>query len=137
MLPTGSLPRNVSYTGVEGCLNSGHETLTGGFIVVWNLVVYCLDCCKSVSVRDGDRGSMWVSADGARRHQDPSADSPSLGGEPRGARVVFTNTLQKNGTRWALRYCAGWNPWLGSLRSSLLPPAPSKTGWENPTSSRY
>ena len=66
--------------------------------MVWNLVVYCLDCCKSVSVRAGIRGASGRTQS-APTSPRPSTDSPSVGGEPRGARVVFTNTSEE---RYAL-----------------------------------
>ena len=98
-VPYRELAANSGHETIPGGFsNSGHETIPGGFNVDWQLHVWCRDCCKNV--RDGDRGFIYVSANAATLHTDPSTNSPSVGGVPRGARVVFTNTQEKNGMRW-------------------------------------
>ena len=104
---------------------SGHETMPGGFKIDWELHVWCLSCCSSV--RDGENGFIYVSASTATLHKDPSANSPTTATEPHGARLLFRDTQQKDGSRWYYVNSTGGAGWvtLGEVscdRPGPLPP---------------
>ncbi len=78
-VPYRELAANSGHETIPGGFsNSGHETIPGGFNVDWQLHVWCRDCCKNV--RDGDRGFIYVSANAATLHTDPSTNSPGRRG---------------------------------------------------------
>jgi len=83
--------------------------------------------CRSAG--DGERGFVYVSANSTLLHKEPAANSPNVGGAPRDARLVFTNTLQKNGMRWYYIAPPGGNPgWVPASDVSCVRPAPLPPG---------
>jgi hypothetical protein len=75
---------------------------------------------------DGKVGFLYVKSVTASLHQDPSVNSPTVGSSPNGSRLVFRNTMQKNGMRWYYLAPPGSTPgWVPSSdltceRSPLL-----------------
>jgi len=81
------------------------------------------------NIRDGESGFVYVSANSTQWHKEPAANSPSLGGAPRGARLVFRDTIQKDGTRWYHVDPPGGNPgWVPSSEVSCERPPPLPPG---------
>ena len=101
-----------------------HTTEVGGGA---DGVVEIRHTCGNVS--DGERGFLYVTANAVLLHKDASVNSPTVGGAPRGARIVFTNTQQKNGARWYFLSPPGGAPgWVPSSQVSCDRPAPLPPG---------
>ena len=83
--------------------------------------------CRNIA--DGDKGFIYVSANSTQLHKEPAANSPSVGGAPRGLRLLFTDTMQKNGARWYFIAPPGGNPgWVPSADVSCERPPPLPPG---------
>jgi hypothetical protein len=81
------------------------------------------------NIRDGDDGLVYVKDRTTSLHQEPSVNSPIVGGAPRGGRFVFRNTMQKNGMRWYYVTLPGGTPgWVPSSELSCDRPPPLAPG---------
>jgi len=101
-----------------------HEAEVGGGL---DGMVRLRHTCRSAG--DGERGFVYVSANSTLLHKEPAANSPNVGGAPWGARLVFTNMLQKNGMRWYYIAPPGGNPgWVPASDVSCVRPAPHPPG---------
>jgi hypothetical protein len=82
--------------------------------------------CRSAG--DGERGFVYVSASTATLHKDPSANSPITATEPHGARLLFRDTRQKDGTRWYYFNSSGRAGWVPVGEVSCGRPGPLPPG---------
>jgi hypothetical protein len=107
-----------------GAGKSGHETMPGGFKIDWELHVWCHDCC-----RNGDHGFVFLSGAKIEAHKEANAQSPVSWVPPHGARVMFRDVQEKNGTRWynvSAGPLAGWVPSSQVSCDRPLPLPPGK-----------
>jgi hypothetical protein len=79
----------------------------------------------------GEKGFVYINpvTDRAILYKEPSASSPIIGNPPIGSRLLFTDTVQKNGARWHLIAPPGAPPgWIRSSDVSCTRPPPLPPG---------